>query len=385
MPQREKMPSYVYLNQLLKVWVSLDPEQWMPMVNQLRLIRFLENNPQATVNLLVYRPWLSDNAQAEMAAFARKYPQLNIVDYDVLSKTLTDENDKKLDQYARQELAVKQPAAFRDIVTAISEVAVLGHYSDFDTFVKLKDAPSEEGYVLVHTPPASCLMPIYIEAPIVSYANDILVITTEKKLPVDSSTAKIALTQVQKQLIARYANPLSVVDNLDLGYLAKYRVYREMAQEIHNQCALQARPFRSERDLCWVKMNLPELRQTIFKRLKDSGEVPENVCEYFLKQMVIYNSGPHIYGFILEKALNRDRIFIQDRAKVEQHDLYRHLGKIFYSPAHRGNNNDPENDFSWLESGKALLLSKEKDFNKAAQVIQGAWKKHQQRTKNRPN
>ena len=136
------MPIYLPTKNLYRVWFSRNENSWLPLVNQLRLIRFLEKNKSAKITVIIRAACLSELALEAMQNFKRNYSNLEIVDVDFLFGTLTHPMDRALAQLVLEEVGAGQMASARDILTTIPFFAYkFGQYSDFDATVSVDQLP----------------------------------------------------------------------------------------------------------------------------------------------------------------------------------------------------------------------------------------------------
>ena len=127
---------FVDNTRFLKVWfnASGDPDKWLRVLNQLRLVEFRDQHPHVKVTLLVDKSKLSEKAIKEMQVFSNQHA-ITLIDFDEFAQTLTDTTDQAIYRLARKELDAKggNVASARDLVTMLPGIlAKYGIYSDFD-------------------------------------------------------------------------------------------------------------------------------------------------------------------------------------------------------------------------------------------------------------
>lgn len=211
---------YVDNKRFLKIWFngSGDPDNWLPELNQLRLIDMRTENPDITINLLIDRTKLSEKAIKSMEAFAENY-NINLIDLNDFGASLSDDKDKKIFKFLRKELDAKggNVAAARDLATALPTLLIqYGIYSDFDVHLSPPKVPYTD---LVRVPEASGKHPVVrLLFPYVRetsgehrYNNDLLVITQKKGESKEAfeQALREEMDSIQSKMIKHYELPKS--------------------------------------------------------------------------------------------------------------------------------------------------------------------------------
>jgi hypothetical protein len=141
----------------VKIWFSKHENTWMPLINQLRLIRHRERNPDHQIYLVGANRLLSEKTQKEQKSFCKKY-NIAYLDIDTDLPRLIAEQpaekrniDSKLLQLANDQLnrmsgALKDKlpgnvAAASDALRWIYPLLDRGFYSDLDTEIDFRGIP----------------------------------------------------------------------------------------------------------------------------------------------------------------------------------------------------------------------------------------------------
>lgn len=149
-------PQYCFPLKQMRIWFSMNPDLFMNMENEMRLVRFFDKNPRVEPLYLVYSSkLLGPQGLKEKERFTQAYPRLALIDFDTELKELCHTTqDKKLYEYAAQELENLSPgqggnvAAASDIVRLITPCVAMGIYSDFDVEInsQIKSPAFKQSY-----------------------------------------------------------------------------------------------------------------------------------------------------------------------------------------------------------------------------------------------
>lgn len=148
------MPFIVDLSRHVKIWFSKDRSSFMNAENQLRLVKFRHDNPDATLTLIYASTLLNDTAVGQLKSFCDRH-KFRALDFSTelnikISPSTSPTNiDRKLYEIAKTELAAVSHhntgnlAAASDIIRLLNCVRELGIYTDCDVKVSLaKNAPT---------------------------------------------------------------------------------------------------------------------------------------------------------------------------------------------------------------------------------------------------
>lgn len=124
----------------VKIWLSKDPSSFLNQLNQLRLVRMRGKNPHDTIHFAYDSLLLFPHAIEELNQFCILH---NIIPFNISDIQREELNDveQKLMRYYDAEINFNQggnPAAASDIVRFIAPLYKLGTYTDFDVEVRTK-------------------------------------------------------------------------------------------------------------------------------------------------------------------------------------------------------------------------------------------------------
>ena len=83
---KQQLPNTVNINKHFKIWFSPDHDTFMPMKNQLRMIKLRNSHPKAELSIVYSSSLLCDKANIEFEAFCTKY-SISLIDFDKLNST----------------------------------------------------------------------------------------------------------------------------------------------------------------------------------------------------------------------------------------------------------------------------------------------------------
>ena len=133
----------------IKIWLSNDPNVFMNVENQLRLLKMRAACPGDAIRLVYDSHLLSEQAQAELFKFCskNKIEALNV--RDIMHECLADPQESALLRIYEDEIthldAGGNLAAASDILRWLKPLCRLGIYSDLDVHVTTKElAPAIE-------------------------------------------------------------------------------------------------------------------------------------------------------------------------------------------------------------------------------------------------
>ncbi|KTD38521.1 putative glucosyltransferase Lgt1 [Legionella nautarum] len=129
----------------VKIWLSNDPNSFLNVENQLRLIRMRATNPEDEINLVFDSKLLSSRAVDDLHSFCETY---NIVAKDIRTDVLPEYNtpeEEDLTNLYEEEIANLNAGGnlgvASDILRWLHPVYELGTYTDFDVPVDTRNLP----------------------------------------------------------------------------------------------------------------------------------------------------------------------------------------------------------------------------------------------------
>ena len=127
-----------------KIWFSANRDLFLPMTNQLRLIRMRKNNPNVTIHFVYSERYLSPSALANLNTFCLRY-NIVPVELDTIFDGITSNTDKQLASLVYKELELYHSnqggnlGAASDYARLIQKlIEHCGIYSDFDVHSSLE-------------------------------------------------------------------------------------------------------------------------------------------------------------------------------------------------------------------------------------------------------
>ena len=392
------MPIYLPTKNLYRVWFSRNENSWLPLVNQLRLIRFLEKNKSAKITVIIRAACLSELALEAMQNFKRNYSNLEIVDVDFLFGTLTHPMDRALAQLVLEEVGAGQMASARDILTTIPFFAYkFGQYSDFDATVSVDQLPE---YVELDWPTPILVVPIPESKRIYEYKriyNDLILVTSSNKEPISEADVRLCLEPFGAKIIENYTNPLDVferlkneVDSILIELIREKEIWKYSIPDIHAKM-VDLLSFEHWKQVFINRYNISnplppetsagEIRSLIARyieknplvkfKLEESDDfntslrkLYQGALDQFTLKFVVYSSGPGVYKKVKEYPCD---VF------------YRAIRRSFLSTGCR-----TPSDMSWLPEGQRKIEETDHQMLKATRLIQknfrlasqrGLWKK----------
>lgn len=290
------MPYIFDFGKQYKIWFSPKKDEFLPMMNQLRLIEMREDNPNTTISLVYSTSCLNPKAVLDLNAFCTKY-NIIPVDFDVVATTLQDPQDLELASLAHQEIEYfKQQkggnlAAASDCARLIQGlIEKCGIYSDCDVQIKLEKifpANSTKSFM------------VQLKGPVLLYAvstsnqgdqsllvinNDFLAFSLEETRPTLSCDSKLALKGIQSEVIKRYH---SCATQASFG-----KVLHESLQELLNQVVCQ-----DVSSVFEMRLHLQDLCD------KETDVTKKAMIFEAFKQTVTSVSGPEVYCYLFSYLL----------------------------------------------------------------------------------
>lgn len=129
----------------VKIWLSKNPEVFLNLENQLRLIGMRTTNPVDVIRLVYDSSFLSEQALKELHVFCKKH---SITPFDVQEEIIPNckhDNEKRLIEIYQEEISNLDNggnlAVASDILRWLKPVYELGTYSDFDIIIDTQKLP----------------------------------------------------------------------------------------------------------------------------------------------------------------------------------------------------------------------------------------------------
>jgi glucosyltransferase Lgt1/2/3 len=406
-----------------KIWLSKNPDVFMNLENQIRLIKMREKNPNDTIHLVYDSELLTKGAIEELNSYCTEN-RIEPVDVNSFSEELISENEHKLFAFYKDEITHLDEggnlAVASDILRWLSPLYTKGSYTDFDFPVDTSNLPPQ----------------IEVEAPLLLNIGSLKLGKKEFILSnndfvaiVDPEAAKEQIDCVHKGFLDR----LNVYDtdfvqrtekklqdsffNRNMLKLMRNRsetFYISKSKEIYEQKNTSRALRHYIKEVMSDKNKFLEFNRTtkeesnadIIRKLKDELKKQRNLIKYlffgkeyaeiknvlrqdddtflhylmrkernlYLKSIIVCTTGP----IQISNALFNDYVVdIQDFAQYVQPISFNqyNLQKSFRSqnsiPMHEsilgmmrflGENEGEVNDSSWLETGQALQESRIKEL-----------------------
>ncbi len=128
----------------VKIWLSKNPNVFMNLENQMRLIEMRSQNPHDVIHLVFDSSLLNEKAQKNLEKFCQHH-QISSVDIQAIQHTeLSKEENELLDYYHDEIQHLKEGgnlAVASDILRWVKPIYQLGSYTDFDVPVNTQDLP----------------------------------------------------------------------------------------------------------------------------------------------------------------------------------------------------------------------------------------------------
>lgn len=129
----------------VKIWLSNDPNVFMNLENQIRLLEMREKNPHDTVHLVYDSTLLTRSSVQALYEFSKEN-NITLIDAYVIEEKLEFENEKKLYGFYKEEISNLNSGGnlgvASDILRWLSPIFKLGTYTDFDVPIDTTNIPS---------------------------------------------------------------------------------------------------------------------------------------------------------------------------------------------------------------------------------------------------
>ncbi|KTC78605.1 glycosyltransferase family 88 protein [Legionella cincinnatiensis] len=129
----------------VKIWLSNDPNVFMNLENQIRLLEMREKNPHDTVHLVYDSTLLTRSSVQALYEFSKEN-NITLIDAYVIEEKLEFESEKKLYGFYKEEISNLNSGGnlgvASDILRWLSPIFKLGTYTDFDVPIDTTNIPS---------------------------------------------------------------------------------------------------------------------------------------------------------------------------------------------------------------------------------------------------
>ncbi len=387
---------YIDLMRHCKIWFTSNPGEFMPMLNQLRLIRMRALNPDIKLSLIYARELLSPEAQAKMVAFTQAHG-IDLVDLRSIEAELDPASpEPRLYRLLLEELQSEcgNLGSASDIARVLSPIAAKGIYSDLDRDFFCR--PEVEALKVTFDGASAgkgksrALVPLQIERNIrYIVCNDVLALLLPISKTGDISEIRKALLPIQMLLLSRYENPnyLSLpmplftmlfgflpvgaswdtstifllrksiknmsLENFVTKFSEEFREWHSIYKEIYGRlCLVIDILIKEEQQLCYQGSVVLEYRRLLSESFFTASlRLLAMIKETLIKRSVTDVSGPEVFWEYLTE-LNDPELHSCQKYGLGR---YFHNGKDANESELPADFFMPKSDMSWTESGRAEL------------------------------
>ncbi|KTD53118.1 putative glucosyltransferase Lgt1 [Legionella santicrucis] len=183
----------------VKIWLSNDPNVFMNLENQIRLLEMREKNPHDTVHLVYDSTLLTHSSIQALHEFGKEN-NIILIDAHIIDGKLEFESEKKLYGFYKEEVSNLNSGGnlgvASDILRWLSPIFRLGTYTDFDVPIDTTNIPSN---IPIQSPLLLNIGSLKIgKKEFILANNDFVAI-------IDEVAAKKEIERVQNGLLARLA------------------------------------------------------------------------------------------------------------------------------------------------------------------------------------
>ncbi|MBN9228155.1 MULTISPECIES: glycosyltransferase family 88 protein [Legionella] len=129
----------------VKIWLSNNPNVFMNLENQIRLIEMREKNPNDTIHLVYESTLLTHSSVNALREFCREH-HIFYIDANTIHSSLQSDDEKKLYSFYKDEIYNLKTggnlAVASDILRWLSPIFKKGTYTDFDFPVDTSQLPN---------------------------------------------------------------------------------------------------------------------------------------------------------------------------------------------------------------------------------------------------
>ncbi|HHI9476518.1 TPA: glycosyltransferase family 88 protein [Legionella anisa] len=410
----------------VKIWLSNNPNVFMNLENQIRLIEMREKNPNDTIHLVYDSKLLIQTSVNALHEFCKEH-QIISIDAHTIDTLLQSDNERKLYKFYKEEIynlkAGGNLAVASDILRWLSPIFKKGTYTDFDFPIDTSFLPKS----------ITTEMPILLNIGSLKMGRKEFILANNDFVAIiDAIAAKKEIERVQSGLIARLThydtdfiertetelNEDSFINRHLLKFMKNRSesLYIAKSKEIippdTSDSSLKIRAYLIEvmtdknKFLNFNKITPHETHEEVIKRLRKDLHAQLNLvkylffskeyafikrileknddrfltylmkkeCDLYLKSIVVCTTGP----IQISNALFNGYVVDTDKFIREIQPLsFNHYGlqNAFRSqnsiPLHEnvlgmlkflGVNEGELNDSSWLDSGKKLQATRTKQL-----------------------
>lgn len=384
------------------IWFSSQPDVFLDIENQLRLIRWRIKNPRATLSLLYSSECLNESSKEQAKKFCTKH-KIALFDFDEdLYPFLEDKLDKKVFEIANSELKQARGKKHGNLAAAsdcarilVPVIKKLGIYSELDISCQLSTLNAE---VLELRAPVLLNSEVILDSSfaILSPNSDFLAFSFNPDNPTElSAEALLAVRFVQQALIKKYSSPFTMKT-----------LFGDAKQEMKPAIRWRLDNFFKTEKAMSNKANIFDFR--CYPSTLPSDTLEEKTVKFYLSSLsVVGISGPSLYTQLYKQLFppkfSKLTIFLIPLAEAwyPYLGLYmksslgyydqiaelklvetrnRILAVLEYSET-LGSGEQPAgtSDLSWLEEGQRMKEKRNKKIEMAAHTFQNFWRRKKQR------
>jgi len=341
----------------VKIWLSKDPDIFLPLVNQVRFIHCVEKNPLATFYFVFDSYLLSVGAKKSLIMFCKKY---NVSPIDVRADIIAAckaENEIRLIEIYHDEVSNLNDygcvAAASDILRWLSPVFSLGIYTDFDVEIDTKLVKPGENIIRI---PSPFLIPITLKRTDgfftsrlnVFFCNDVIAVS------INVGAEHPFIAALQSHLLARCARD---------GKLLPYEGIIPSAPYIQQRFNLN-RGDKTARETRSAVMSVLKAELPLQKNLS-KNDIDYLLIKVFVGSILCVSGNHFLHDFLCAYQSQYDKgletIFFQ--SSIYAHSMLKNI--VSSQVVTR------ENDLSFLTNS---LEKKEEQYRQAARTIFRFWK-----------
>lgn len=393
-----------------KIWLSPNPNEFLPMRNQLRLIHAMQINPGIEMRLVYSQKCLNYKAIEDLKSFCAQY-KIIAVEFESLLEMFTGK-DSLLAKIAMQEIdsfldnAGGNLGAASDCIRLIKSIIEMGGiYSDLDVKTSLlklfANIPDQNYWVQLKGPVLFFGLQMSLHpkpSTLLMCNNDFLAFSSrpnQGQTVCLSAEAEECLNNVQDVIVSNYTTPFNmnkffqIIADVMEGYKLRLKHNKAFSECIQSLVSnklelsiflLRARfysLYTTETDpetkqflhtclkLCVIRISGPEIYHNLFVHLAPKREVPltipntavwSNYKDLFLKSSIGYY----------------DALYELIKSKNEHHSVFAMLKT----------QQKAGGDFSWMPEGRDQLQTDSKLLAKMAGTIGQFWRQRPLRQMN---
>ena len=284
------------LRKQFKVWFSSNPEVFMNPLNQLRLVRAKNDNPDAIITLVFSSEMLTEEAVSELKEFCAKhgFKSLDIDTAPELKDEALFPEDKKILDMTKLELKKYREGAGGNLAAASDMVRLIvpilekcGIYSDLDAVLQTKGSSK----TITLTTPIAFPTTVGIN-------NDVIACAVALGRKIHPRAEEI-IRFLQQEIIDRSTNIEKYFDREDSPMFYPYQAFKKsgLSQDIYG-----FRQFIDEGDIkSWFSSLTPEMLDKIGAPNKNYAAMSNEEFADVLRLMSFNASLKDLFG----NALNR--------------------------------------------------------------------------------